>query len=179
MTQLRRLHSPLSIPSLAVLRTLQRFTPYLVPHFRFVFFKTQKAAALASQALIHGEDNREFLVVPAPGPEEVTMFTQSSASLVAALAFISGSFWTNLIRWSVRGPRLPLTSWCISFAGELELPVDELPRPGASRLARETAAHHRHHDPHAHVWGGTHAAVAAHVPLAPVSVECVNMVWEA
>ena len=97
MTQLRRLHSPLSIPSLAVLRTLQRFTPDLVPHFRFVFFKTQKAAALASQALIHGEDNREFLVVPAPGPEEVTMFTQSSASLVAELAFISGSFWTNLV----------------------------------------------------------------------------------
>ena len=42
----------------------------MIPN-RFVFFKTQKAAALASQALIHGEDNREFTVMPAPGPEEV------------------------------------------------------------------------------------------------------------
>jgi hypothetical protein len=39
--------------------------------FRFVFFKTQQAAAIASQTLVHGEDNREFLVMPAPGPEEV------------------------------------------------------------------------------------------------------------
>lgn len=39
--------------------------------FRFVFFKTQAAAALAAQALIHSEDCREFKVCAAPGPEEV------------------------------------------------------------------------------------------------------------
>jgi len=44
----------------------------ILPHLaRFVFFTTQKAAVLASQALIHGEDNREFTVMAAPGPEEV------------------------------------------------------------------------------------------------------------
>eukprot|EP00798_Chlamydomonas_sp_ICE-L_P013270 gene13270-19112_t len=37
----------------------------------FVFFKTQHAAAVASQTLVHGEDNREFKVQMAPGPEEV------------------------------------------------------------------------------------------------------------
>jgi hypothetical protein len=39
--------------------------------FRLVFFKTQYAAAIASQTLIHGEDNREFRVEAAPGPDEV------------------------------------------------------------------------------------------------------------
>jgi hypothetical protein len=29
---------------------------------RIVFFKTQKAAALCAQAVIHAEDNREFTV---------------------------------------------------------------------------------------------------------------------
>ena len=38
---------------------------------RFVFFKTQEAAAIASQTLIHAEDNREFRVEPCPGAEEV------------------------------------------------------------------------------------------------------------
>lgn len=38
---------------------------------RFVFFTSQTAAAIASQTLIHAEDNREFRVEPSPGPEEV------------------------------------------------------------------------------------------------------------
>lgn len=31
-------------------------------HRRLVFFKTQTAAAVCAQAVIHGEDNREFQV---------------------------------------------------------------------------------------------------------------------
>ena len=38
----------------------------------FVFFKTQKDAAVAAQTNIHPEDGRSFRVVEAPGPEEVT-----------------------------------------------------------------------------------------------------------
>jgi hypothetical protein len=38
---------------------------------RLVFFKTQHAAAVAAQCVIHSEDNQEFVVHPAPGPEEV------------------------------------------------------------------------------------------------------------
>ncbi|GAX72907.1 hypothetical protein CEUSTIGMA_g362.t1 [Chlamydomonas eustigma] len=53
----------------------------------FVFFKTQHAAACASQALIHGEDNREFRVLPAPGPEEVNW----------------SSLWMNYHSRSIRG----------------------------------------------------------------------------
>ncbi|EFJ49655.1 hypothetical protein VOLCADRAFT_104236 [Volvox carteri f. nagariensis] len=37
----------------------------------FVFFRTQRAAAMASQCIIHAEDNRQFRVHPAPGPDEV------------------------------------------------------------------------------------------------------------
>ncbi|GAX72909.1 hypothetical protein CEUSTIGMA_g364.t1 [Chlamydomonas eustigma] len=37
----------------------------------FVFFKTQRAAIVASQTILHSEDHREFKVSPAPGPEEV------------------------------------------------------------------------------------------------------------
>ncbi|GIM03101.1 hypothetical protein Vretimale_7897 [Volvox reticuliferus] len=36
-----------------------------------VFFRTQRAAAMASQCIIHAEDNRQFRVHPAPGPDEV------------------------------------------------------------------------------------------------------------
>ncbi|GLI62080.1 hypothetical protein VaNZ11_004639 [Volvox africanus] len=36
-----------------------------------VFFSTQRAAAMASQCIIHAEDNRRFRVHPAPGPDEV------------------------------------------------------------------------------------------------------------
>ncbi|GIL51096.1 hypothetical protein Vafri_7150 [Volvox africanus] len=36
-----------------------------------VFFNTQRAAAMASQCIIHAEDNRQFRVHPAPGPDEV------------------------------------------------------------------------------------------------------------
>ncbi|GLC35608.1 hypothetical protein PLESTM_000342700 [Pleodorina starrii] len=41
----------------------------------FVFFRTQRAAAMASQCLIHAEDNRQFRVQPAPGPDEVNWST--------------------------------------------------------------------------------------------------------
>ena len=37
----------------------------------FVFFSSQKAAAIAAQTNIHPEDGRSFRVVEAPGPEEV------------------------------------------------------------------------------------------------------------
>eukprot|EP00798_Chlamydomonas_sp_ICE-L_P017208 gene17208-23528_t len=37
----------------------------------FVFFRTQSAATIAASVPIHAEDNREFKVHPAPGPEEV------------------------------------------------------------------------------------------------------------
>ena len=37
----------------------------------FVFFSSQKDAAIASQTNIHPEDGRSFRVVEAPGPEEV------------------------------------------------------------------------------------------------------------
>eukprot|EP00798_Chlamydomonas_sp_ICE-L_P013783 gene13783-19691_t len=37
----------------------------------FVFFKTQHAAVVALQLQVHGEDNHEFKVRLAPGPEEV------------------------------------------------------------------------------------------------------------
>ena len=37
----------------------------------FVFFQTQKDAAIAAQTNIHPEDGRSFRVVEAPGPEEV------------------------------------------------------------------------------------------------------------
>ncbi|PNW73839.1 hypothetical protein CHLRE_13g574850v5 [Chlamydomonas reinhardtii] len=37
----------------------------------FVFFRTQRAAAVAAQCVLHAEDNRQFRVHPAPGPEEV------------------------------------------------------------------------------------------------------------
>ena len=37
----------------------------------FVFFRSQKDAAIAAQTNIHPEDGRSFRVVEAPGPEEV------------------------------------------------------------------------------------------------------------
>ena len=40
-------------------------------HSWFVFFHTQQAAAMAAQSLLHAEDNRQFAVHVAPGPEEV------------------------------------------------------------------------------------------------------------
>ena len=40
----------------------------------FVFFKTQKDAAIAAQANLHPEDGHSFRVYEAPGPEEVHQF---------------------------------------------------------------------------------------------------------
>ncbi len=37
----------------------------------FVFFSSQKDAAIAAQTNIHPEDGRSFRVIEAPGPEEV------------------------------------------------------------------------------------------------------------
>ncbi|KAG2443726.1 hypothetical protein HXX76_002072 [Chlamydomonas incerta] len=41
----------------------------------FVFFRTQRAAAVAAQCVLHAEDNRKFRVHPAPGPDEVNWST--------------------------------------------------------------------------------------------------------
>ncbi|KAG2500669.1 hypothetical protein HYH03_001435 [Edaphochlamys debaryana] len=41
----------------------------------FVFFRTQRAAAVAAQCVLHAEDNRRFRVHAAPGPEEVNWQT--------------------------------------------------------------------------------------------------------
>ena len=51
----------------------------------FVFFKTQKDAAVAAQTNIHPEDGRSFRVVEAPGPEEVTHRCRPSALGMIAL----------------------------------------------------------------------------------------------
>jgi hypothetical protein len=37
----------------------------------FVFFSSQKDAAVAAQANLHSEDGNSFRVIEAPGPEEV------------------------------------------------------------------------------------------------------------
>ena len=55
----------------------------------FVFFKTQKDAAVAAQTNIHPEDGRSFRVVEAPGPEEVTHCCRPPALKI--LASLSGT----------------------------------------------------------------------------------------
>ena len=53
----------------------------------FVFFKTQKDAAVAAQTNIHPEDGRSFRVVEAPGPEEVTHRCGPPALEICRVAF--------------------------------------------------------------------------------------------
>ena len=50
----------------------------------FVFFSSQKDAAIAAQTNIHPEDGRSFRVVEAPGPEEVWHRSLSWVLLVLA-----------------------------------------------------------------------------------------------
>lgn len=66
----------------------------------FVFFSSQKDAAVAAQANLHPEDGNSFRVTEAPGPEEVrALFCVSSRSLTPYFfVFVKAR---NVIRQSV------------------------------------------------------------------------------
>lgn len=51
----------------------------------FVFFSSQKDAAVAAQANLHSEDGNSFRVVEAPGPEEVWCLWQSANMILPVL----------------------------------------------------------------------------------------------
>ena len=62
----------------------------------FVFFKTQKDAAIAAQTNIHPEDGRSFRVVEAPGPEEVRHCRRSPAPLETLPSLFRPHRWSSL-----------------------------------------------------------------------------------
>lgn len=51
----------------------------------FVFFSSQKDAAIAAQTNLHPEDGHSFRVYEAPGPEEVGKASHRSRSLLQAV----------------------------------------------------------------------------------------------
>ena len=67
----------------------------------FVFFKTQKDAAIAAQTNIHPEDGRSFRVVEAPGPEEVTHRCRPLARGNVCIAIEKPNRWSLLLSVSI------------------------------------------------------------------------------